>query len=397
MHDVIDSPMARREKTVTAGAAGYISLQSLTPEKPKGTFFPPVLTPRRSPRLAAKHLAIPSGPGVSTPVREALRKSIRQREGIASLFDEVKTVVKSHYPKLEAVVVTAEAPSKLERYLLITRKLKAYDEEVGPHDALRLTVAESGQYKLMAYEKPLEEGTIQTPFGVSSLPILGKLGSAEWLVCPGVKGYSTYKSCIGYDLRRVTASCWPPDSARDCECCVFYARNHTRKTAMCDKCTLLKWRLAARKREHDQISPGHRIQHQQASSTMQFDNLSPASKKARLENMRKEITRLRVMVQRSSEKTERISLNDSQNEEMSELVKTIQRSPHGQQALQTIYREAEDTGCSQGELLKSMWEKDASDMGQFFKDQQSNGMLRVYFSHRILLAIIILISLHSHR
>ena len=60
MHDVIDSPTARREKTVTAGhcAAGYISLQSLTPEKPKGTFLPPVLTPWRSPRFAAKQLAI---------------------------------------------------------------------------------------------------------------------------------------------------------------------------------------------------------------------------------------------------------------------------------------------------------------------------------------------------
>ena len=79
MHDVIDSPMARREKTVTAGAAWYISLQSLTPEKPKGTILPPVLTPRRSLRLAAKQSAIPSastsGPSVSTPVREALRKS----------------------------------------------------------------------------------------------------------------------------------------------------------------------------------------------------------------------------------------------------------------------------------------------------------------------------------
>ena len=77
MHDVIDSPMARREKTVAAGATGYISLQSLTPEKPKGTFLPPVLTPWRSPRLAAKQLAIASastsGPSVSTPVREALR------------------------------------------------------------------------------------------------------------------------------------------------------------------------------------------------------------------------------------------------------------------------------------------------------------------------------------
>ena len=70
MHDVIDSPMARREKTVAAGATGYISLQSLTPEKPKGTFLPPVLTPWKSPRLAAKQLAIASastsGPSVTS-------------------------------------------------------------------------------------------------------------------------------------------------------------------------------------------------------------------------------------------------------------------------------------------------------------------------------------------
>ena len=70
------------EKTVCVSAAGYISQQSLTPDKPKGTFLPLPLTPRRSPRLAAKQLAPPTTsiprPGVSTPVREALRKSVRQ-------------------------------------------------------------------------------------------------------------------------------------------------------------------------------------------------------------------------------------------------------------------------------------------------------------------------------
>ena len=90
MHDVIDSPMARREKTVAAGATGYISLQSLTPEKPKGMFLPPVLTPWKSPRLAAKQLAIASastsGPSVSTPVREALRKSAAPAVTVFSLL-----------------------------------------------------------------------------------------------------------------------------------------------------------------------------------------------------------------------------------------------------------------------------------------------------------------------
>lgn len=75
-------------------------------------------------------------------------------------------VVKSQYPTLEAAVVTAKStsPSKLYSYLLITRKLKAYDEEVGSHDALRLVIAEDGQYKLMTYEKTLDTGTVSTPF-----------------------------------------------------------------------------------------------------------------------------------------------------------------------------------------------------------------------------------------
>ena len=347
----------------------------------RGTFFPAAeaTTPRRSPRLAARRLhqrAEAPGATVSIPVRGALRDCIWQRErGGASLFDEVETVVKSQFQKLETAVVIAESPSKLSRYLLVTRKLKVYDEDVGPHDALRLVVAESREYKLMAYEKTLQEGTIETPFTASSLPILGRVGDAEWVVCRGVKGYSTYKSSIGYDMRRVAVSCWPPDTARDSECSIFYEKHSTQKTQMCEKCTSLKWHLAARKREHDQLSPGHRLERQQVGSTVQFDNLSPASKKARLGNMRKEITNLRAQVHQYSDKVERIAVTESQNEDMSQLVQAIQQSQHGQHALQTIYKEAEATGCGRGDVLKAAWEKDAVDMCQFYQDQKNNGEL----------------------
>ena len=45
--------MAGKEKLVVADEAGFVSRLSTTPEKPKGTFMPPVQT-RGSPRLAAK-------------------------------------------------------------------------------------------------------------------------------------------------------------------------------------------------------------------------------------------------------------------------------------------------------------------------------------------------------
>ena len=41
-------------KLVVGGEAGFVSRQSLTPEKPRRTFMPPVETPQTSPRLVAK-------------------------------------------------------------------------------------------------------------------------------------------------------------------------------------------------------------------------------------------------------------------------------------------------------------------------------------------------------
>jgi len=185
-------------------------------------------------------------------------------------LNEAVAVVKSQYPTLEAAVVTAKltSPSKLYSYLLITRKLKAYDE-VEPHDALWLVIAEDGQYKLMTYEKALETGTVSTPFTVA---ILARLGDAEWEVCPGVKNYLAYKSSIGYDLSRVSMWCWPPDTARDTKCGILYAKHSTRKSPTCEV-YLPEVALDSTKREHDQLSPAHKAERQQVCSAVQFDIL----------------------------------------------------------------------------------------------------------------------------
>ena len=46
--------MATKKQLVATSEAGFVSVESSTPEKPRGTFIPLVETPRRSPRLAAK-------------------------------------------------------------------------------------------------------------------------------------------------------------------------------------------------------------------------------------------------------------------------------------------------------------------------------------------------------
>ena len=338
-----------------------------------GAFSPE--TPRRSPRLAAR--IIDSGRSgtslVLTPTREALRKLAQQRKGIASLFHDIQEFVRSHFKILETSVVTAEESNKLHRYLIVTRKPKVFDDVVGPHDAVRLLVEENGHYRLLLYEKTEAEGTVQPPFTLSSIPVLHQLDDAQWVICPGVKLYSSFQATIGYDIKRVVKTNWPPDTARDCQCNVWHRKSHSKKTCMCDKCSLLQLHLSARKREHDRYTPAQRKQRQQASSTVSFDLLSPASKKARLSNMRKEIAKLRSTCQHSVEKMERVCMSDSQNEELCELVQAISSSDEGQQQLQTIFQEADTVGSGKGDVLKSIWEQDTADMKEFYEDQHKNG------------------------
>ena len=92
--------------------------------------------------------------------------------------------------------------NELRKYILITRRVKCYDDDLGQYDAVRLVVEEGGAYKLLVYDKLLEENTVQAPFPSSSIVAsLDKLANRGLIVCPGIKGYSTYKTSIGYDFK----------------------------------------------------------------------------------------------------------------------------------------------------------------------------------------------------
>ena len=72
----------------------------------------------------------------------------------------------------------------------MSRKMKAFDETVGPHDSLRVVVREDGGFTLSSYDKNLEEGMVTLPIVLTGdfRKAVEKLATEKWVVCPGVKG-----------------------------------------------------------------------------------------------------------------------------------------------------------------------------------------------------------------
>ena len=66
-------------------------------------------------------------------------------------------------------------------------------------------------------------------------------------------------------------------------------------------------------------------------------------------------------------------MNEKQSEELHELIQSINSCDTGQQALQSIFQEAESAGAGEGEMLRGIWEQDVSDAKWFYHDQQQNG------------------------
>ena len=331
--------------------------------------FSSALTPRRSPRLAAKRSS-----NILTPVRNTLRSFAFAKKGVA--VGDVFTLEEAEeYASLTAEVATADVGNNtLKNFLIVNRKLKLYDADVSPYDAVKLFVTEDGSYRLLAYDNLLENNVVTTPFKASCIvPTLNKLADCSWAVCPGIKDYSVYKDSIGYNLKRVAVNNCLPDSVRDHECTVMYQQRSTSRSPICGKCTSLKWHLTRRKREHDDLTPSQRAKRQSSSSKVPFDTLSPVSQKARVDSMRKTIKNLQSKTDYYSGKIERLSANEVQNEEIGKLVNAIVSSDNGCQKLDEIYAEANCVKNGLGNQLKEIWKKDCTDWQQFLADQETNG------------------------
>ena len=75
-----------------------------------------------------------------------LKRLIEEAEEYASLTAEV--------------AITDVGNNTLKNFLIPSRKLKCYDDDVGPYEAVRLVVSEDGSYRLLAYDNLLEENVV---------------------------------------------------------------------------------------------------------------------------------------------------------------------------------------------------------------------------------------------
>ena len=201
-------------------------------------------TPRRSPRLLTRHSKQPSVT-ILTHVRNHLKRFVEGKKEKSASQSEIEQSFQLEklkyyvaveevdtYSSLSVELVKADVGNNtLKYFLLITRKLKSYDEQLGPYDALRLIVGEDGSYKLLSHGRALEESVVTPPFNASCiLQTLSQLEPDEpWVVCPGIRGYSAYRESIGFDIKRVVTGNCPPDSVRDRECTILYKQQSTTK------------------------------------------------------------------------------------------------------------------------------------------------------------------------
>ena len=274
------------------------------------------------------------------------------------------------YQHLTVEDIRAASGNTVSTYLVVSRKMKLDHDFIGPHDAVRLVADCGGKYKVLVYDRILEEGDIKSP---SVSTILSQMNEPSWTICPGVSEYDSFKSAIGYDIKGVTVRNWPPNTVCDTQCQFWYHKSATQQSDLCTSCTQLKWKLAARKREHESLSAAEKDQRSEATSKYPFHYLSPNSQQLKVQKMRRAISDVNMLVKRTVSRIDRLSLTDEQNSEISELVKSIQSSSEGQTELQRIYSEAEQSGEGRGAILRALWENDASDMNLFIADQQSNG------------------------
>ena len=145
----------------------------------------------------------------------------------------------------------------------------------------------------------------------------------------------------------------------------------TNKQMPCKACSSLKLYLVKLKRKHISDNDTSHTDHQQCSSDFPYEFLSPASKKARMVNIKKENRVLKVKVARlqSEIHSTHVTVNEVQASELSQLVQAIMSTDTGQSELEKIFSEADMHGGQAGSVIRNIWE---SDTREFYTDQLMN-------------------------
>ena len=136
---------------------------------------------------------------------------------------------------------------------------------------------------------------------------------------------------------------------------------------MCQACKKMCSYLDQLVRTAVAVTPARKASRQDPSSICPISSLSPASQKKRKYNLMHERVEDRKRLQKY-EHTE-VTLDDDQNDELSQVVHTINAKSPGCEILSQIFEEAENQG--KGQIVWEIWENDLR--LQFNKYQARNG------------------------
>lgn len=320
-----------------------------------------------------------------TPTRSLLRMAVSKRleeEESPSILKDLANIITTNFKSLEARLLyvdsepkksPAPTPSCSSRlpFLEVSRKMKSYEESVGPFDRIKVVFEGTLQFKIYVYSDLLEKGTITSPDDAPSLIALKKMDDSNVFVCNGIDNYSSYRPSVGNDPRTVVHISLLNNFVRHIDCSrLCELQNDRPQSPVCSSCLSLKGYLARqkRKRKSAESSDSVHTSHQQAFSRFPFDYLSPCSKRVRYNNLRIENKKLRIQGGRFQQRLKDfdMKLNDEQSKEMTEVFQAISSSDEAVSELEKIFIEAGD----KDEMLRRAWEKDMSD---FYEDQDKNG------------------------
>lgn len=95
-----------------------------------------------------------------------------QAQGCNDLLNKLQQVVVHQYRDKKRNVSIATAEINELRRLVVGRKIKAVDEDMGPHNSIKLVVEDDGKYKLSLLDKYLE-GLAKLPAVICHKPSKG--------------------------------------------------------------------------------------------------------------------------------------------------------------------------------------------------------------------------------
>ena len=238
--------------------------------------------------------------------------------------------------------------------------------------AVQLKICSDRSYNFQVCNANKEIGTFSDETPSKNLTLkdtLDYLINTDYRLCPGIPDYSSFQEQIRFDSKRVRK--WDNIERVDSDRCLLWHKPGKRLEAhkdMCDFCMSLLKNLKANLRRAQELTSPDKAMRATPSSNRALKFLSPASRKRRYERKDYERRRLKKLIRKM--KTTDVELNDSQSDEMTEIVQNIE-SNH-KSAFQGVLNDIGSHSDEKKELLQNIWDMDLCDRKKFSEDQIKN-------------------------